>query len=143
VPRFKCSSCGLTWPGKMATVYWGWNTPTGVRGSCKQRFDPEHFLVLWAELKKHSQNSNGTCPSCAGDMSESSFMVWATIYPPHHDRVDAALEVCTDCREQLVEQITMRSELLMDRGAGGGGPLPQPTRPDPWAALGIDQLEPS
>lgn len=143
MPRFKCSSCGLVWPGKMATVYWGWNSPSGGRCSCKQRFDPEHFLVLWAELKKHGQNSSGQCPSCGGDMTESSFVVWATIYPPRHDRIDAALEVCTDCSEQLLEQVTLRSEPLSDRGAGAGGPLPQPPRADPWDALGDMSLDPT
>jgi hypothetical protein len=141
VPRFKCSSCGLSWPGKMATVYWGWNNAHGFRQSCKQRFDPEHFLVLWAELSKHAKNSSNKCLSCGGDITESSFMAWATIYPPHHERTDAALEVCTNCAESLIEQITMRSEPLADRGAGEGGPLPQPPRVDPWRALGIEPLE--
>jgi len=142
VPQLLCSVCGHSSRSKMATVYWGLTTQ-GIRSAWKQRFCGTCFPNVY-EAFRTMRDHPDQCPECHCDLElEETVTYWATVYIPGHDRYDTSLDVCLDDREKVMHELRRGAIALENRQAGEGGPLPQPSVYDPWAALDDLALDPS
>jgi hypothetical protein len=141
VPQAKCSVDGVPLHGKGCSVYWAWKWPTGDRRAYKQLRCVEHSASIALMCARAAQNV-ATCTHCFKpfEPEEPSVTVWATVYFPHRERIDAYADFHARCFEEAEESLRVGARRLPDRGSGRGAPRPD-LEPDPWTALGIDALE--
>jgi hypothetical protein len=85
-----------------------------------------------------AQENVVACPVCHVGTLDDMDPVYATIYLPRQERMDAELACCPRDAVEVRNRALLGADRLPDRGAEVGGSSPQPvTAADAWAALGI------
>ena len=139
MPRNSCSIDGVVQHSKMASVYWAWTWPTGDRRSFKQLRCVQHSVAL-AEMCARAKANVQDCTACGEEFSDidTPVTVWATVYFPHRERIDAWADFHARCFEAAEPAFRLGATRLPDRkGPGRGAPRPGHEDDDPWRAIGI------
>lgn len=121
----------------MASVYWAWTWPTGLRMAYKQQLCVEDAGQLAAYCVA-SQSNYALCFKCHEPFGNNTepVTVWITAYFPHRERIDAYADFHAGCHEQVVPELMQGAQRMADRGSERGAPRPD-LEADPWAALGL------
>lgn len=121
---------------KLATLYWAWAWPTGLRKSFKQRLDPQ-CMAPYVDLINEANQSPNDCPICSGPCISGDYaLIWVTAYIPGAERLDTSMAMHPACFNDQVQHFTEGAVQMPDRHASDGGPK-APLPENPWASLGI------
>lgn len=125
--------------GKLAVAYWAWFLADGSRSAWKVRYCLEGAeKLLWpvfkaSQLVLDSQDVFA-CISCGASAENDSDPIYCTLYLPHREPMEVALQLCGACAAKFRIPIVEMGARLPDRMAGVRGPSPATTA---WDALGL------
>lgn len=135
-----CARCEEQSDVKMAGHYWAYRDDVQVRSAWVQLVC-HGCMTPTVEIVKKNRDGYDGCIACgqATMTDDALHTIWLTLYLPGRAPGVYQVDVCDDCLEPTLSETRANSRLLPDRGTGMGGP-PSPSRADPWAAIGIEDL---
>lgn len=135
---YPCSACAERVPGKLSQVYWAWIRADGSRGAWRQRLCLTCFCMHVLPIATAALEALVACPVCHAGTATDMDPVYATVYMPGQERMDAEMALCGPCAVEVRNRALVGAEALPDRQGGLGGSSPPPvSAADAWAALGL------
>jgi len=130
--RAVCSICGEPQARKMASFYWNWTSPTGLRMGYKQLVDAQ-CSDPYRVLRDTVDDDIRRCAHCGDELhQELTTDLYCTSYVPGRDREDWMVEYHLACFEQAHEAYTRGATRLPDRNQTGSGAPRSPGQGTGW-----------